>query len=783
MAGQSQVADRDRLTGKSHPAGMPGVGALSVEDPGAPFFLPPVLYDPKGFGSAKVSVAIADVNGDGKPDLLVANRFACEGCANGSVAVLLGNGDGTFQPAVTYDSGRPATETLAVVDVNGDAKPDVIVGSPSGQVGVLLGNGDGTFQTVMESPSLVGADKIVVSDMNGDGKPDVVVLDFCYGAHCNASDGAVAVLAGRGDGTFLLVKGEVYDSGGRQAESMAVADVNGDGNLDIMVANQVPGVVGVLLGNGDGTVQPVVDYSGRNNTVDVAISDVNGDGKLDILEIDEGNGAGVLLGNGDGTFQQRVGYDTGGYTNGFMVIADVNHDGKLDLIVDNEAPFDSSPTIAVLLGNGDGTLQAAVTQAESDPRSLAVADLNGDGRLDLVVGTTDGNFKPLVGVMLHVGAVPTTTTVATSPNPSTFGQSVLFTATVTANSGTPKGTVIFFDGSTSLGSAKLLNGSASISFSALEAGSRSISAVYQGSLKFATSISAPVQQVVNPATTTSALASSLNPALVKQSVTYTATVASQYGGAVTGTVMFQDGGSTVATVTMVGNQAAYSTSYGLPGTHSITATYSGDTNNTGSVSSALVEQINKGFPSKTVLTTSGSPSLIGQPVTFTATVTSSRGPIPDGELVTFYDGMAAIGTGTTASSVATFTTSLLTAKKHTIKATYAGDSIFQASSGSVIQLVNKYPTTTTLTSSPNPSQSGQAVTFSAQVTSTGPAPTGKVKFLDGTTGIGSATLNGSGVAKLTKSTLAVGTHPITAQYLGDAFSAKSTSSVVNQVVQ
>jgi len=398
------------------------------------------------------------------------------------------------------------------------------------------------------------------------------------------------------------------------------------------------------------------------------------------------------------------------------------------------------------------------------------------------VGTTDGNTKPLIGVLLHVGNVSTTTTVVSSPNPSAFGQSVTFTATVRAASGTPTGTVMFYDGSMLLGSAALVNRKASLSVSTLVSGSRSITAVYQGSLKFNSSSSAPFQQVVNPATTTSSLASSLNPALVNESVTYTATVASQYGGAVTGTIMFQDGGLTVATVTMVGNQAAYSTSYGSPGTHSITATYSGDTNNTGSVSATLVEQINKGFPSKTMLTTSGSPSLVGQPVTFTATVTSGHGLIPDGELVTFYDGTTAIGTGTTASSVATFTTSSLTAKTHTIKATYAGDAIFQGSTGTVMQVVNKYSTTTTLTSSPNPSQSGQAVTFTATVTSAGPAPTGKVKFLDGTTGIGSATLSG-GVAKLTKSTLTVGTHPITAQYMSDAFSAKSTSSVVNQVVQ
>jgi hypothetical protein len=125
---------------------------------------------------------------------------------------------------------------------------------------------------------------------------------------------------------------------------------------------------------------------------------------------------------------------------------------------------------------------------------------------------------------------------------------------------------------------------------------------------------------------------------------------------------------------------------------------------------------------------------------------------------------------------------LLTAKTHTSKATYAGDIKFKPSTGSVTQVVEKYPTTTTLTSSLNPSHFGQAVTFTAQVTSTGPAPTGSMKFLDGTTSIGLATLSG-GVAKLTKSTLAAGTHPITAHYNGNATSSTSTSSVVNQVVQ
>jgi uncharacterized repeat protein (TIGR03803 family) len=188
------------------------------------------------------------------------------------------------------------------------------------------------------------------------------------------------------------------------------------------------------------------------------------------------------------------------------------------------------------------------------------------------------------------------------------------------------------------------------------------------------------------------------------------------------------------------------------------------------------------YPSETSVSTSGSPSFVGQSVTFTATVTSTHGTIPDGELVTFYDGTTALGSAALASETATFTTSSLSPKTHTIKATYAGDAAFVSSTGSVGQVVDRYPTTTALSSSSNPSAYGQAVTFTATVTSAGPTPTGKVWFKDGTTGLGTVTLSG-GVATLANSKLVVGTHPITAEYLGDTASAKSTSSVVDQVVQ
>ncbi len=711
------------------------------------------------------------------------------------MGVLLGNGDGTFQPAVTYGSGGGAPFSVAVADVSGDGHPDLVVAnSGADNVAVLLGNGDGTFQTAVSySSGGYSPYSVKISDLNGDGHPDLVVSNICC---IDGLYGVVAVLLGNGDGTFQTPV--TYSSGGGYASSVAISDLTGNGKPDIVVSNVCGdeycsgflGLVGVLLGNGDGTFQPAVTYSsGGYEPYSVAAGDVNGDGHPDLLLLNSGsNTVGVLLNNGDGTFQPVVTYGTGGvdsWSTQSVTAADVNGDGHADLLVANCYSND----VGVLLGNGDGTFQPAVTYGSGgwDAWSVAVADVNGDGWPDLMV-TNQFSGTETVGVLLNDAGPhsPTDTTLRSSLNPSVFGQLVTFTAQVSSSTGKPTATVIFYDGSNQIGSATLANGSASFSTSSLVAGSHSIVAAYQGSADFNPSQSTPLKQVVNTATTATSLASSLNPAVVHELVTYTATVASQYGGAATGTVVFKDGGSTVATVTIAGNKAAYATRYKAGGLHTITATYSGDTNNTGSVSSTLMEYVGTfPSPSTTVLATSGSPSQVGQDVTFTATVAPKNphyGTIPDGELVTFYDGTTEIGTGTTASGVATFTTSSLTAKTHTIKATYAGDDTFEPSTGSVKQVVDKYATTTALSSSLNPSNYGQAVTFTASVTSAGPTPTGKVQFLDGTKPLGSRTLSGS-VATLTTSKLAVGTHPITAEYLGDADNAKGTSSVLDQVVQ
>jgi hypothetical protein len=666
----------------------------SAKTPGSALsFMPAVPYYSGGYEA--FSIAVADVNGDGKPDVLVVNYcIASTNCTNGLVGVLLGNGDGTFQATVTYSSGGFHAVSLVVADVNGDGKPDLIVANQcfshancvDGGVGVLLGNGDGTFQPpVTCNTALRSTSSVAVGDINGDGKPDLV----------ETSDGIVGVLLGNGDGTFQPVTNLSVEG-----VAVAIVDVNGDAKDDLLVGNSVG--VGVLLGNGDGTFQPEVIYSNGAGASSIAVADVNEDGKLDLATMDgESGNVSVLLGNGDGTFQPAVTY--GGATGlgtPSVALADVNGDGKLDLVaVTFQIDSKGDGGIVVFLGNGDGTFQPAVVFGSGGyyAWSSAVADVNGDGKPDLVAAnlqlTSGQALKGYVGVLINntVFSTPTTTKLVSSPNPSLFGQAVTFTATVNSAAGPPpNGEIITFNhGSVALGTGSLSAGSASLTNSSLPVGTSTITATYPGDSAYSASTSPGLNQVVNPTgkfTTSTALASSLNPSTYGQKVTWTATVTSSGSVTPTGKVQFTWSGHTIGSATLNSSGVATLTKSNLNAdTYPLTAVYVGDAANLGSTS-AVLNQVVLQATSTATLTSSPNPSTQGQAVTFTAKISSAT-VTPTGP-VTFTAGKAVLGTGQLSGGKATLTISSLAVGSTTVSATYNGDSNIAKSSASVTQTVH-----------------------------------------------------------------------------------------------
>jgi hypothetical protein len=290
---------------------------------------------------------------------------------------------------------------------------------------------------------------------------------------------------------------------------------------------------------------------------------------------------------------------------------------------------------------------------------------------------------------LNVGATvsPTTTTVKSSLNPSLFGQSVTFTATVTSTGSAPTGTVTFKDGATTLGTGTLSSGKATFTTKTLAVGSHSITATYGGSSSFSGSTSPVLTQTVNKAKSSTLLVSSLNPSTFGASVTFTATVTTSPVATPTGTVTFKDGTTTLGTGTLSSGKAAFTTTTLAVGSHSITAAYGGSSSFSGSTSSpALTQTVNKA-KSSTLLVSSLNPSTFGASVTFTATVKSTGGT-PTGK-VTFKDGATTLGTGTLSGGKATFSTSALPVATHSITAVYGGSVNFSGSTSAALsQVVN-----------------------------------------------------------------------------------------------
>ena len=333
-------------------------------------------------------LAVADFNGDGNPDWVAANTTQLY------LTVALGNGNGEFQDDVNYAVGQGPE--VAAGDFNKDGKLDIVtVDYPTAEVSVLLGNSDGTFQPAIKTPVPGAFYGITVGDLNGDGNPDVVTGDSTGSSPRN-----VNVLLGKGDGTFAAPVR--YSTGGSGEGQIALGDFNGDGKLDIAVVNQADSTISLLLGNGDGTFQAakiVTPALASNGFLGYLVAaDFNGDGKLDLAVPDYGGSAAgkvaILLGNGDGTFQAPTFLTSGAGSTG-LAAADVNKDGKLDLVVANQFG-----TVDVFLGNGNGTFDTPIVLDDTKgpiccfnpiPIVVAVADFNLDGNLDLVIGANRAN--------------------------------------------------------------------------------------------------------------------------------------------------------------------------------------------------------------------------------------------------------------------------------------------------------------------------------------------------------------------------------------------------------
>jgi hypothetical protein len=478
-------------------------------------------------GRAAVSVAIADLNGDGNMDLVVANEWQSPSSALGEVAVFLGNGNGTFQPPVIYTTGAYFGESVAVGDLRGDGILDLVVTndclnlnqngncSGVGAVSVLLGNGDGTFQpAVTYSTGQEDAVSVAIADLRGDGIPDLVVANSCLDADCLS--GYASVLLGNGDGTFQPAI--TYSSGGEYAESVAVADVTGSGIPDVIVANlcsleegcSADGIAGVLLGNGDGTFQPAVIYdSGSTYANSVAVGDLRGNGIMDLVVANGyyNNVVGVLLGNGNGTFQPAVTYALKGELYDDVAIGDVNGDGIPDLAVTDgcqkvrDGACVGNATVSILLGNGDGTFQSPIKydSGGSGVGEIAIGDLNGDGRPDIAVTICqDSNCNNgLAAVLLNETSYSTKTALTSSPNPAQVNQTVTFTATIASTPAVPNGEVVtFYDGKTELGTGATTNGVATLATSFSKAKTYTIKGSYPGDA-FRKASSGTVKQVVS----------------------------------------------------------------------------------------------------------------------------------------------------------------------------------------------------------------------------------------------------------------------------------------------
>jgi hypothetical protein len=707
-------------------------------------------------GDVPTGIAFGDFNGDGKLDLAITNN------ADATVSILLNNGDGTFQPQVAYAVSKGPLG-VRVGDFNGDGKLDLAVANGSnGTVSVLLGNGDGTFRKQTTYSSASNPRSIVVGDFNGDGKLDI--------AATNSVSNQLSILLGNGDGTFQAHK--LYNLGGNPQGIVTGFFTGNQQPLDMVVANDIAAsTLSVLIGNGDGTFQSQSLISNEVGTypTSIAAADFNGDGNLD-LAITSRNLVTVLLGNGDGTFQYSPALAVSVLPVNPVSIAagDFNGDGIPDLAVTDA----NSSNILILTGNGNGTFQVGSSYAVGSGASgLIAADLNGDGNLDLatanakadtvsvLLGFQSAFTSPsLANVSVNIGASTThylrcsysgdANYPASTSNTVTESYSQVATPVFSLLAGdypaaqqvsisdATAGAQIYYtsDGSTPTTNSTKYTGPIAVS-SAVKL--RAIASLF-GS---AQSTVAEVTYEIAAAPSFTSSSSDLRPVilaslkatqLMKQSSKWEGTPAAS-SAAQMATISDQTPDATLY-YTMDGTTpSTNSTVYTAPISVARTTTIHAFATAAGYVNSpvaAATYTVAQTSAPTVALATSASTIPYQASITFTATVAGSGGT-PTGT-VAFLDGVTQLGASSlSAAGAATLTVNVLSVGMHSIQASYTGDSNFSAATSPAAsitvnpaaQAITLVPLASAVTYGAGPlaleasASSGLAVVFTA----TGPA--------------------------------------------------------------
>jgi hypothetical protein len=353
---------------------------------------------PIAVGADPFALDVGDLNGDGNADLVTADQGSAD------VSVLLGDGHGGFSPAIGSPVTTPGNPYSVVVgDLNGDGKLDVAASEYDvNNIVVLLGDGTGGFLPPATYATGDMPITLAIGDLNDDGILDLVTADY-------GGPTTVSVLLGAGDGTFGP---RVAYAAGWAPWSVTIGDLNGDGKPDLVASNPLTNHVAVLLGAGDGTFGPSTDFATGSNPRFVAIADLNGDGNPDLATADSGGPEiSVLLGDGHGAFAPWTDIFTGGYPMGVSAV-DLNGDGNLDLVTATL----SGAGVSVLAGDGHGgfapTANFAAGTSEYGPALAAIADFDGDGKLD--VATANGHANTVSILLNRYADAPGAPTVVTA---------------------------------------------------------------------------------------------------------------------------------------------------------------------------------------------------------------------------------------------------------------------------------------------------------------------------------------------------------------------------------